>query len=236
MIDPHRPSPGILPAMSSPSPLVRQEHIRSLGALAGILAHAEMPTAGPVPPAGENPAATSAPPPPVPRLRDAISAECVQCGIRLTGAELLALAEAGEAGEVTGDARAASRPPAPPNPKVARLRLGYCARSGCDSCYYRVTFEPRPGLDWTKLLPGAELEVTAAAPAEDPGNAERQAAFRSSVRRTVGKAALALGALVLLLVARHWYQGGTIPYLREPEKFDVQVAPTPGSSGPRPPG
>lgn len=226
--------------MSSPSPLVRQEHIRSLGALAGILAHAEMPTAGPVRPAGEKPPTTPTPPsptsPPAPRLRDAISAQCVQCGIRLTGDELLALAEATEDAEGT---RAASRPPAPPNPKVARLRLGYCARSGCDSCYYRVTFEPRPGLDWTKLLPGAELEVTTTAPAEDPGHAERQAAFRSSVRRTAGKAALALGVLIVLLVARHWYQGGTIPYLREPEKFDVEVAPTPippGPPGPRPPG
>src|SRR5688572_28573899 len=64
----------------------------------------------------------------------ALAAECVQCGLRMTGSELLALGEA----DLPGN----------PNAKLCRLRQGYCARNGCDSYYYRLTFETHPAVDW----------------------------------------------------------------------------------------
>src|SRR5688572_8698514 len=65
----------------------------------------------------------------------ALSGECVQCGIRLTGWEILQFGE-----EVSTDAR------------VERLRTGYCARNGCESLFYRVTCAAHPDFDWPELL------------------------------------------------------------------------------------
>lgn len=171
---------------------VRQEHLRSLPALAALLARAPAPAA------------------------EAVVAECVQCGFRLTGTELLALAPA------AGD----SAPPAAPA-KIDRLRRGYCARNGCDSSYYRLSFEPRPGIDWERLVPKGDLEVVEAPVEEAPEVARRREEFRAGLRRLALRGGMALGALLLLLLARHWYLGGTIPYLREPEKFEVEVPTAP---------
>ena len=68
------------------------------------------------------------------KWREAIEGECVQCGIQVSGAELVAAA-----GADPGD-------PCPP--KVKRLSQGYCARNGCDSRYYRLSFGEVSGLDW----------------------------------------------------------------------------------------
>src|SRR5687767_12138410 len=80
---------------------------------------------------GQSLAATVARQPEPDRLRAAIdqalSAECVQCAIRLSGSEVLKFAE-----ETSDDAR------------VERLRVGYCARNGCESLFYRITCAPHP--------------------------------------------------------------------------------------------
>ena len=210
MIDERLVVSPMVRAMSSPSTLVRQEHLRSLGALAGILALADRrPETGVNGPIGPQPASGFA---------GAIAGECVQCGMRITGEELLALAPGNEDAPASGSAV---------NPKVARLRLGYCARSGCECRYYRITFESRPGVDWAKVLPPTELEAAPSVAAEDPGAPERQAAMRSTARRAGIRAGLVVLVVAMLWLARHWYQGGTIPLLREPEEFQVEV--------PRPP-
>jgi hypothetical protein len=71
-------------------------------------------------------------------LRAALSGECVQCGIRITGEELIELSQPAKTAES--------------DPKIARLRQDYCARNHCDSYYYRLTFRTHPDLDWTRLL------------------------------------------------------------------------------------
>src|SRR5262245_44063873 len=53
-------------------------------------------------------------------FRNGIRAECIGCGISITGAEL---------GHITVTPE---NPPAPDS-KLDRLRLGYCARQGCNS-------------------------------------------------------------------------------------------------------
>src|SRR5437773_1407310 len=63
-------------------------------------------------------------------VRSAWSGECVQCGIQVTGEEMLALSKPAEAGEA--------------NPRVTRLRQGNCARNRCDSYYYRLIFTGHP--------------------------------------------------------------------------------------------
>jgi len=56
-------------------------------------------------------------------MRSEVRAECVQCGIHVSGEELFVLSE------LPGACKS--------NAKVQRLRLGDCARQGCDSYYYR---------------------------------------------------------------------------------------------------
>jgi hypothetical protein len=52
-----------------------------------------------------------------------------------------------------------------------------------------------------------------------------QARKRAVNLRLVARLTLGLGILLTLLVIRQLYYGGTIPLLREPEKFKVDVVP-----------
>jgi len=139
--------------------------------------------------------------------RVGVAAECVRCGIRIYGEELHAL----------------SRPPAEEyaNAKIGRLRLGDCARSGCDSYYYRLTFYPCPEVNWAEILAAIErdTEESAGQKAGEPAhNNGWRLLLHSSATRRVG---VALAVVVILLVVRQWYIGGRIPLLREPHKFQV---------------
>src|SRR4051794_32043454 len=89
-----------------PSQWLHQEHLKNLAPFCQAFGQA---LAG----AGLGPEESVA------AIRNGVAAECIQCGIRLSGEELWALMQ----------------PPAEkdPNPKVERLRLGDCARKGCDS-------------------------------------------------------------------------------------------------------
>lgn len=90
----------------------------------------------------------------------AVTARCLGCGIEITGTELGRIAVAGE-GVVN------------PEPKLERLRLGYCARNGCTTKFYSIHCERLPGIDTEKVLaraielrhqPAPEPEPEAAAP------------------------------------------------------------------------
>jgi hypothetical protein len=140
-----------------------------------------------------------------------VRAQCVGCGIQLTGEEI---------GRLTlGDAASALDAP-----KLERLRLGYCARKDCTCYYYQVVCEPHPKVDWARLWSGlegqplpnpAEAEA-AAAPAPDPlGRARR----RSLVRAGIG-----LGVILVLLVLRHLWLGGTLPGFPRAPKYTVDPA------------
>jgi len=146
-----------------------------------------------------------------PALRAAVSGECVQCGIRITGEELIELSQPAETAES--------------NPKIARLRQGYCARNHCDSYYYRLTFRTHPDLDWTSLLSRAD-SVDEAQPQPTPvEDATKKATPGTERRRIIGRVALALAVMALLLLVRQWYRGDRIPFIREPENFQVDHLP-----------
>jgi hypothetical protein len=147
-------------------------------------------------------------------MRASVSAECIQCGIRVSGEELYAL----------------SQPPSPElaSAKIGRLRLGDCARQGCDSYYYKLAFQNHPGLDWPKLL--AQIQSPAAEEAKpNAPTLELKAATKlvaSSIwARRLG---IALAALVVLLLVRQWHSGGRIPLIREPEHFRIATDPNEG--------
>jgi hypothetical protein len=140
-----------------------------------------------------------------------VAATCPRCGIWISGAELLAL----------------SRPPAAEtgSAKIGRLRLGDCARSGCEAYHYLVTVKPHGQVDWPFLLTQAEaiLREDEQPPGDSPTRyqALRQLVpklWRSSNTRRLWAA---LGVALLLILARQWYRGGTIPLIRQPRHFQI---------------
>jgi len=180
--------------MTEESSLLRQEHIQNLGQFSRALAEAvERSALGPD-------TLRQA-------LRAALSAECVQCAIRVTGEELLGLSDP------------AIAPVA--NSRVARLRQGYCARNHCDSYYYRLMFAVHPDIDWPRLL--AQIESTGGeGGGAAPGDATLKIATQNPARaRRFSRVAIGVAILAMLWILRQWYRGGTIPWVREPENFQV---------------
>lgn len=82
----------------------------------------------------------------------AITAQCVGCGITVSGTDLAHISVA------PGQAVASE-------PKLDRLRLGYCARNGCNAKFYRIFCENLPGVDAAKLV-ARGLELRHAPPPE----------------------------------------------------------------------
>lgn len=195
--------------MTRAEAILRQESVGVLPSLAGILTRGLVDL-------GLEPARAEA------AVRDGVSAECVLCGMRVSGPELLALA--------TSPASPAS--PAAAAPKLDRLRLGYCARSGCDSHFYRVRLEPLDGVPWPRLMPEGRFSPEEPVEAPDEAQQEREVRHRAGLRRLAVRSAASLGVLGLLLLARHVYLGGTIPYLREGERFRVDVYPDAAAPSP----
>ena len=187
----------ILIAMTLESFLERQEHVQNLSQFSQRLAGA-LGQCAPGPDQLR------------PALRAALSGECVQCGIRITGEELIDLSQPTTTAES--------------DPKIARLRQGYCARNHCDSYYYRLTFRTHPDLDWTRLLDS-----------QTPPTAVEEETIKTTPgvgrRGLLGRLFVALAVASLLLLIRQWYLGGTIPLIREPENFQVDHLP-PGRQTP----
>jgi hypothetical protein len=180
--------------MSQENDFSRQEHLLKFEAFCGGLLDA-------VQKAGLGPEEARA------AIRDHVSARCVACAMPVSGEELLALAQPATAEN--------------PNPKVERLRKGDCARQGCDSFYYRVTFRKHPRLDWEKLAEQAPQGMVEAAvePAAAPSVASLPRFAWNGA--TVLRIGLALAGVILVLVARQYYYGGRIWLIREPEHFKV---------------
>ena len=144
----------------------------------------------------------------------AIVARCVCCDIEICGEELFAL----------------SQPPSAEraNAKIGRLRRGDCARAGCNSYHYLLSFRPYGELNWPEMLQRIGRE-------EDQPQSRRKAGLAvwtlwslPLVRRFTASCFF----ILLLLVLRQWYIGGRIPLLREPAKLAVD--PTSAESSPIP--
>ena len=144
-----------------------------------------------------------------------VAATCPRCGISVSGAELCALSQPPAAGTAS--------------PKIGRLRLGDCARSGCDSYHYQLAFRIHGEVDWTAILSQADGILQAREHPASSDAAERQVV--SCLKRVLWRSRgarrlwLALAIVLFLMLAREWYLGGRIPLIREPEHFRVDPAP-----------
>jgi len=140
-------------------------------------------------------------------FQEAITARCINCGVQVSGAELLAL----------------SQPPAPDRStaRTRRLRMGDCAVKGCDASCYRLTFLALPQLDWAGLLGKLDAQDQPTAEPPRPPRAAALAWRGLFPPERLWRIGLAFTVILVLLLARQWHQGGRIPILREPEEFRV---------------
>lgn len=163
-----------------------------------------------------------------PRIRELLAhdirVQCVGCGIALTAEELEALA--------------LDPASAPGSPRLERLRLGYCARNGCDSRFYGLSagtgMVPWPTVfrRVRELLDGPAA-VTATGPLETASVKGRQ--FPEQWRRMRWAAA---GGIVFFALGFWWWRNGArIPGI-SPSPREFRVVPAADSApvepGPRP--
>src|SRR6188768_3779947 len=73
-----------------------------------------------------------------------VEAQCVQCGIKVTGEELRELSIIDPAHPIEDH-------------KLDRLRLNYCARNSCQSRFYSVHIQPDSELHWTAIKEQLQL-------------------------------------------------------------------------------
>lgn len=137
-------------------------------------------------------------------------AECLQCGIQVTGEEL-------------GQLALASPHDPPTDPRLARLLQGYCARKDCDSYYYRLVFQAHPKVDWNRVA-RATSGTPAPAPAATPTSGDRPGRFWFLEDPRVRRVGIGIAILLVLLVLRHFALGGRVPFLHRSPKYTVDPA------------
>ena len=110
-----------------------------------------------------------------------------------------------------------------PHPKLERLRLGYCARDGCESDYYTISFEECPGVDWGIVAEQARQLVTATE------TATKEQARRTAIRRryqAIMRVVLGLIIVGSLLLCRFVLSHGRLPFVKKPAKYQIDPAST----------
>ena len=110
-----------------------------------------------------------------------------------------------------------------------RLRQSRCAREGCESHLYKLTFLNDRNVDWAKLFTLAKSceQPAQTEPVEETMDEGKPATpLRMVVPRTrtlVRAGALAAG-LIVTFVVHQLYFGGKIPFVREPRNFRMTVS------------
>jgi hypothetical protein len=142
-----------------------------------------------------------------------VAAECVQCGIKVTGEELRQLSVLDPEHPVD-------------DPKLDRLRLKYCARNTCQSRFYRVKIEPDSDLHWTAIKEQLQLATP-----EVRETKERKAiklpalGLPRTSGLTISVALLCL--VVLFFMLRYWVFGHRIPVVHKKHEYRVIEQPQP---------
>ncbi|KAB2675419.1 MAG: hypothetical protein DVB31_00500 [Verrucomicrobia bacterium] len=159
-----------------------------------------------------------------PRIRELLEQSvrvcCVGCGITVTADELEALALATESGT--------------PSPRLERLRLGYCARNGCDSRFYIVSAGTGM-VGWPTVFRRTKELMSSKADAEteptESGPATPARTFRQQWRRV--QLAVLGSVVAVVLLAWWWRSGARIPGI-SPRARQFIVAPGDSPAAPAP--
>jgi hypothetical protein len=153
-----------------------------------------------------------------PQLNEILSTRlrvsCVRCDIHLTTDEI-------EQVSLVNDTTQLS------HPKLKRLRLGYCAREGCESDDYQIQLEACPGVDWETIAAKANELVSTQKVAEE--EAVRRQARHNQIQRTKRAVLAVLTVAVCFLLLFVW-RNGRLPFVKKPHKYQID----PASVAPRP--
>ena len=139
-----------------------------------------------------------------------ISAACVKCGLRLSGNDLSQVALAASADSLA-------------DPKLARVRQGYCGRNGCDSCFYTLTFGDHFKVNWDAVVRALESSVPVESEGASGDDAPPARNLSPERKAMVTRVAIGVGVLVVLLLARHVMYGGRIPLLQAKPNYQVSA-------------
>lgn len=134
-------------------------------------------------------------------LSQCLRVECIQCHIQVSVEELQQLA-------------VSDTPSGELHPKLQRLRLGYCARQGCDSYFYEVHLENHPEVD---------SEVVARK-ADDLLAASKARADQEREQRKPRRLAIYTGLGLVILIALAWLVHGRLPFTAKPHKYEIDPA------------
>lgn len=158
-------------------------------------------------------------------LSSAFQGRCPECGITMTAGELAQI--------VLGDEHTPLG-----QPKLDRLRYGYCARNQCKARSYLLQCQTTAGVDWPKTLARAEEILNQSAQTESASAASPRTGVKllELWRRLPARQQrqlLVLAGLGLLLAGIHWYRSGAwIPGLTPKARvFIVESKPKPIESG-----
>ena len=136
-----------------------------------------------------------------------LRATCVGCGMAVTGEELGRLT-------VTENESNAALPP-----KLERLRLGFCPRSGCEARYYQLHLAPLPRGDAANVLAQAGRFLRGEAGARPKIVAQLPATKRQLKRLALIALATLLGCGVLYRLV--FYRSQPIPFVKPKSPFSV---------------
>jgi hypothetical protein len=143
-----------------------------------------------------------------------VQAECVQCGIKVTGEEIrqLSLLDPNQPIE---------------DQKLDRLRLKYCARNTCSSRFYAVHLEPDSELHWTAIK--EQLQLTTPDIREKRARKPLRLPSFFSVptsRHGILMLSVFLGILLVsFFLVRYWIYGYRIPIVHKKHEYRVIQAP-----------
>lgn len=146
-----------------------------------------------------------------------VRAECVLCRIEVKGDDLSAVALAARAEDLV-------------DPRLARLKHGYCCRRSCDSYYYRLLFASHPAVNWEKVtekLAGIKAQASSGKSEEEQSRPKADPVKKALVIRI----AAGVGLVLVLLLCRHLLLGGSFPGLQRTSKYTVDPASIPGVPG-----
>jgi hypothetical protein len=138
-----------------------------------------------------------------------IEAECIKCGIRVSGEEIGKISSL----KVKGPA---------PDPKLMRLKRNYCARDACFSCDYRINLLLHPSVDWQKIK--GQIDEERKASQEKSELVTTTFASRPG-RKAVVCVAAAAALFVLFFLLRHWITGARIPLLQKAHHYQIDPSP-----------
>lgn len=137
---------------------------------------------------------------PPPSLIAEVEAECLSCGMRISGAELTDLGRA----EVVGE-------------KLDRVRLGYCARKTCESRFYEIKI-PATAPAARAAIEGIDQLAPATQERPRAPSASRQLSLKWIVAGGIG--------LYLVFLFHHWYYGERIPLFQEQHHYTANPNPS----------